>query len=78
MTRKLRDSLQESDTGIVIYDADTNQFWCNQNAWSTNLRKAEIYHAPRYVNDVIQKFPTRNLKTATVTITLNRKENTHD
>lgn len=67
----LRDTLETKDTGIVIYDADTHQFWCNLNKWSQNLRHAEIYHSMAYVDAVIQKFLKRNLKTATVTITLN-------
>lgn len=66
--------LQTTDTGIVIYDVDTNQFWYNLNTWSTNIRKAEIYHSNNWVQEVIRKFPNRNLKTATVTITLNEKE----
>lgn len=66
-----RPKLETSDTGIVIYDADTKKYWCNLNTWSPCIRKAEIYHSMSYVNDVIKKFPHKNLKTATVTITLN-------
>lgn len=71
---KPQKQLEISDTGTVIYDADTNQFWCNLNTWSASIRKAEIYHSDKYVQNVIRKFPDKNLKTASVTITLNRKE----
>lgn len=52
------------DSGIIIFDADTNEYWCNMNAWSKKLRKACIYHSMNWVQDVIKRFPDRNLKIA--------------
>lgn len=62
--------LETLDTGIVIYDVNTKQYWCNQNSWSPLLRKAEIYHSMHYVDQVIKKFPNKNLETAIVTISI--------
>lgn len=56
--------LRTYDSGIIIFDADTNEYWCNMNAWSKELRKACIYHSMNWVHDVIKKFPDRNLKIA--------------
>lgn len=56
--------LRTYDSGIIIFDADTKEYWCNMNAWSKELRKACIYHSMNWVQDVIKKFPDRNLKIA--------------
>lgn len=66
----MENQLEITDTGIVIYDADTNKYWCNLNTWSPYLRKAEIYHSMSYVNNVIKKFSQKNLKTASVNISI--------
>lgn len=37
--------LRTYDSGIIIFDADTNEYWCNMYGWSKELRKACIYHS---------------------------------
>ena len=66
----MKNQLEISDAGIVIYDNDTNKFWCNLNTWSPYLRKAEIYHSMTHVNNVLKKFPNKNLKIATINISI--------
>jgi len=43
-----------SDTGIVIYDIDSNQYLCELNKWDKQLRKAKIYHSEAYAEQAIQ------------------------
>lgn len=51
------------DTGIVIKDNETNEYYAGLNQWDKQLRKAKIYHSKRYVNDIMNdsRFSKRKL-----------------
>lgn len=51
------------DTGIVIKDMKTNEYYAGFNNWDKQLRKAKIYHSKRYANDVLvdSRFSNRKL-----------------
>lgn len=66
--------IETEDTGIVIYDIDTNKYWCNNNKWSPNIRFACIYHSENYVNQVFEKFPDKHLATAQIQVRITKFE----
>lgn len=70
-----RTHLQTYDSGIVIFDEDTKEYWCNLNTWSQDIRKVCIYHSMEWVQEIINKFPNRNLKIAHVDIRLTDIQN---
>lgn len=43
-----------NDNGYVIYNIDTNTYFCGLNQWDKQLRKAKIYHSDKYINDAIK------------------------
>lgn len=43
-----------NDNGQVIYNINTNEYFCGLNQWDKQLRKAKIYHSDRYINDAIK------------------------
>lgn len=59
---------QSSDTGIVIYDEFTNEYFAGLNTFNKWLRNAKIYHSEKYVKQVLKKYNNRPLKTRRVTI----------
>lgn len=58
------------DTGYVIKDSTTKEYYCGLNTWDKQLRKAKIYHSVKYANDVINddKFSNRTMHIAKVEI----------
>lgn len=49
-----------SDIGLVIYDIDTNQYFCGLKKWDKKLRKAKIYHSMAYATQAIQLEKDKN------------------
>lgn len=51
------------DTGYVIKDLETKEYYCGYNHWDEQLRKSKIYHSTRYVEKIMRdkRFSMRNL-----------------
>lgn len=58
------------DNGYVIKDTNTNEYFCGMNSWDKQLRKAQIYHSVKYVNQTINdvRYKERNMKMIAVEI----------
>lgn len=62
MGKKQRE-LMLKDSGIIIYDKDTNEWYCGLNTFSASLREAKVYHNPNYVNAIFDRYKDRDLGT---------------
>lgn len=58
------------DSGYVVKDTNTKEYFCGMNKWDKQLRKAQIYHSIRYANQTMNssRFAKRNLVSVRVEI----------
>lgn len=49
-----------SDTGKVIFNTETNCYYCGMNTFKNQLRDAKIYHSDKFLNDAIQTLIKNN------------------
>lgn len=50
------------DAGYVVYDKKSDAYFIGYNKWDSQLRKAKIYHSPKYAKDTANdsRFKDRN------------------
>lgn len=59
------------DNGLVVYDIDAKTFYTagGITGWDRQLRKARIYQSGKYVREILNRYPKKNLVIKHVTIT---------
>lgn len=43
----------EIDGGFVVRDSQTLEYYCGNNKWDKQLRKAQIYHSVKWVDNFV-------------------------
>lgn len=50
----------------VVQSVEHGAYWCGLNHWDDQLRKAQIFHSLKCVDDVYRKFKDMKLKTVEI------------